>query len=164
MVTAMLRSDGRPVAVVHDGKVSFIAENMATDDVTSVMLATVGWSGARKLAKHCIVDLTVEIYRRLDLERANDFVEAYVAVRERHPELEPKRARLLVMPYWLFAMGPHPPLLDANREKLEAWLKPALFKKRGKLERVDFVTLAHMGVKAEAEAARKGEHSPISLM
>jgi hypothetical protein len=151
--------DGAAMAVFGQGKVYIIAEATPKDKVADVMLATIGWSGARKLAKHCLTDLTVEIYRYLDLARADDFVQAYVDARTRNPELEPQQARLLVMPYWLLENGPHERPDDEHQRRVKRWLRPALFKKRDRLSRSDLVALACMGLEHEAEG-----HGPMTVM
>lgn len=152
-------SSGAAMAVLADGKVYVVAESTPKDLVAAVMLASIGWSGARKLARHCMKHLIFEIYRFLDLERADDFVQAYVDARTRNPDLEPQRARLLVMPYWLLANGPYEQPTADQIDDVRAWLKPGFLKQRGRLSRTDLVALAYMGLEHEADAK-----SPMALL
>lgn len=149
-------AEGEALATVAEGRVTLHSEHISVDKVASVVLATVGWSGALKLASHCWVDLTMQVHLFLDLERAPDFVDAYVAARTRHPALAPEKARALVMPYWLLTCSPSgKPDADAEK-RIHSWLRPPLLRKRTRLSRNDLIAMGYMGV--EYEGANAGAH------
>jgi hypothetical protein len=123
-----------------------VAENMPKDTAPALALAALGWSGVRRLARHSMKDLNLQIDWYLDELQADDFVSAYADAMTRHPELDPSAARELVMPYWLLSGFAHHRFPEQKQiERMRQWLQPHFLKKRDQLSRSDFVTLAYLG-------------------